>query len=45
MDHLVASEGTTVPNAVKSTCRSYDDDFKLMVIKNVQEINCAVAWK
>jgi hypothetical protein len=41
MDHLVAREGTTAPNAVKSMCSSYDDNFKLMVIKNVEEINCA----
>jgi len=45
MDHLVAREGITVPYAVKSMCSSYDNDFKLMVIKNVEEINCAVAWK
>jgi len=45
MNHLVAREGTTAPNIVKSISTRYDDDFKLMVIKNVEEINFAVAWK
>jgi len=45
MNHLVAREGTTATNVVKSVSTSYDDDFKLMVIKNVEEINFAVAWK
>jgi len=45
MNHLVAKEGTTAPNVVKSISTCYDDDFKLMVIKNVEEINFAVAWK
>lgn len=45
MNHLVAREGTTAPNVVKSISTHYDDDFKFMVIKIVEEINIAMAWK
>jgi hypothetical protein len=45
MDHLAAREGATASNVAKSMCSSYDDEFKLMVIINVEELNCAEAWK
>jgi hypothetical protein len=45
MEHLVAREGTTVANVMKPMCSTYDDIFKLMLFRNVEEINCAMAWK
>jgi hypothetical protein len=44
MNH-VAREGTATSNVAKPTWSCYDDDFKLMLIQNVAEINCAAAWK
>jgi len=46
MANCIEWKCTPVSKIPKSVCPFYDDNFKLMVIKHVQETNIfATAWK